>query len=77
MTAVVLRHVLFAVYRVAESEETREGMTWLKTEIKDYWAQREHIAALLRYLSKLGIAHWEMDSRAAGLLAGAVENDHV
>ena len=52
-------------------------MTWLKTELKDYWAQRENIAALLRYLAKLGIAHWETDSAAAGLLAGAVENDHV
>jgi len=69
--------VLFAIDRVAESEETREGMTWLKTELKDYWAQRENIAALLRYLAKLGIAHWETDSAAAGLLAGAVENDHV
>jgi adenine-specific DNA methylase len=73
----LLRQVLFAVYRVAESEETREGMTWLKTEVKDYWAQRENIVALLEYLSRLPIEHWGADAAAARLLAGAVDNDHV
>jgi adenine-specific DNA methylase len=73
----LLRQVLFAVYRVEESEETREGMTWLKTEVKDYWAQRESIVALLEYLSRLPIEHWAGDTAAARLLAGAVDNDHV
>lgn len=73
----LLRQVLFAVYRVAESEETREGMTWLKTEVQDYWAERENIVALLEYLSRLAIEHWSEDAAAARLLAGAADNDHV
>jgi putative DNA methylase len=73
----LLRNVLFAVYRVAESEETREGMTWLRTELPDYWAQRENILTLARYLGNLPMEHWEKDAAAARLLAGAVENDHV
>ena len=75
--ATLLRNTLFAVYRVAESEETREGMTWLKTELPDYWAQRENIVTLARYLGNLPMEHWEKDAAAARLLAGAVENDHV
>jgi len=73
----VLRQALFAVFRVAESEETREGMTWLRTEIKDYWAQRETLVALLRYFARMSVPHWQTDAAAAGLLAGAVDNDHV
>lgn len=73
----MLRQALFAVFRVAESEETREGITWLKTEISDYWAQRETLAVLLRYLGNTLIPHWERDAAAARLLAGAVDNDHV
>jgi putative DNA methylase len=75
--ATLLRNVLFAVYRIAESEEAKEGMTWLKTELPDYWTQRENIAALARYLGRLPMEHWEKDVAAARLLAGAVENDHV
>ena len=73
----LVRQVLFAVYRVAEREETAEGMTWLKTEVSDYWAQRQNIVTLLRYLARLPVAHWGQDAAAARLLAGAVENDHV
>ncbi|MBA3732637.1 MAG: hypothetical protein H0W93_09915, partial [Gammaproteobacteria bacterium] len=51
--------------------------TWLKTEIADYWAQRENIADLARYLIGLPMPHWARDVAAARLLAGAVENDHV
>jgi adenine-specific DNA methylase len=73
----LLRDVLFAVFRVADSEETREGMIWLKNEVSDYWMQRENIVMLLRYLSRLSTPHWAEDAAAAQLLAGAVENDHI
>ena len=62
---------------MAECEETKEGMTWLKTEIADYWAQRENIVDLALYLSGLSTPHWTRDAAAARLLAGAVDNDHV
>ncbi|MGH8501567.1 MAG: anti-phage-associated DUF1156 domain-containing protein [Gammaproteobacteria bacterium] len=75
--ATLLRQVLFAVFRVAEHEETKQGMTWLKTEIADYWSQREKIIALARYLAGMPMPHWQRDAAAARLLAGAVENDHI
>jgi hypothetical protein len=42
-----------------------------------YWDSREAIVAILRFLAGLSIAHWRQDAKAARLLAGAVENDHV
>jgi hypothetical protein len=53
----------------------------LKTELPDYWNQREKIIHLLDYLAALrrvsGLNHWQKDAEAANLLAGAVRNDHV
>jgi putative DNA methylase len=72
------RHILFSVSKVCETGNVKDGMKWLKEEIDgDYWAQRQTIASLLRYLSKLPIEHWRKDAEAARLLAGAVENDRV
>ncbi|MGE5153585.1 MAG: DNA methylase, partial [Bdellovibrio bacteriovorus] len=73
----LLRHALFAVYQTAEQDNARAGLTYLKTEIPDYWAQRENLAELLRYLGRLPIPHWTADAEAARLLAGTLENDHV
>lgn len=52
-------------------------MTWLRTELRDYWPRRESLVAILRYLGALAIPHWRTDAEAARLVAGAVENDHV
>ena len=76
--ASLTRNVLFAVHQVAETGEAREGLRWLRDEIKPgYWDSREAIIAILGYLGSLAIEHWHADSEAARLLAGAVENDHV
>jgi len=78
----LVRQCLFAVYLTVKNEETRDGLNYLHTEIKDmYWTSREKITGILDYLYVLrnaaGMAHWEKDSAAAALLAGAVRNDHV
>ena len=73
----LLRHVLFAVYQTADQDNTKVGLNYLKTEIADYWAQRENLAEMLGFLGKLPIPHWTKNAEAARLLAGAVENDHV
>ena len=73
----LLRHALFAVYQSAERDDTKVGLTYLKTELSDYWAQRENLAAMLGFIGKLSIPHWSADAEAARLLAGALENDHV
>jgi len=77
----LLRHCLFAVSLAGQEEGVRAGLNWLKTEVAGYWGQRERIIGLLDYLAGLGrvstMAQWVQDGRAAGLLAGAVRNDHI
>jgi hypothetical protein len=75
----LVRNALFAIREVVQSEEVQQGKNWLRNEVKDYWNQRANIIEILRYLSTMGykIDHWKKDADAAGLLAGAVQNDHV
>ncbi|MEA2084899.1 MAG: anti-phage-associated DUF1156 domain-containing protein [Thermodesulfobacteriota bacterium] len=74
------RNMLFAIHETVRTEDAREGLNWLHTEVSDYWNQRKSIIAILKYLSKLNhiphMTHWEKDADAALRLAGAVENDH-
>lgn len=76
----LVRNMLFAIHETVRTEDAREGLNWLHTEIKEYWNQRKSIIAILKYLSKLNhiphMPHWEKDADAALRLAGAVENDH-
>lgn len=77
----LVRSVLFAVFKVSRSEQTQDGLNWLKTELQDYWNSREKIIHLLEFFGGLGrvstMGHWEKDSESARLLAGTVRNDHV
>ena len=73
----LLRHALYAVWRAAATGDTADSMTWLRTEIRDYWPRREPLVAILRCLAGFRIDHWRTDAAAARLVAGAVENDHV
>ena len=73
----LVRHALYAIWRAAETGDTAESLTWLHTELPNYWPQREALAAVLGYLAALEIDHWHQDADAARLVAGAVENDHV
>jgi len=74
----VVRHALFAAFKTAETESTRDGITWLTTEVKDYAATRGRLLGILEFLASLqqnaSIAHWHKDAQAAGLLAGALRN---
>jgi hypothetical protein len=76
-----VRQCLFAVAQVSKSDETREGLNYLKTELPDSWASREKINHILIYLAVLRnvctVAQWHKDAVSAGLLLGAVRNDHV
>ena len=73
----VVRHALYAVWRAAENGEVADSLTWLRTELDDYWPRKESLALVLRYLAAVAIDHWREDASAARLVAGAVENDHV
>jgi hypothetical protein len=68
---------LFAVYQTAEQDSTKVGLNYLKTEICDYWAQRENLVEMLGFLGRLPMPHWRAMPRRARLLAGALANDHV
>lgn len=73
----LVRHALYAVWRATETGEVRESLTWLHTELQDYWSRRDALAVVLRHLATVDIGHWRANADAAGLVAGAVENDHV
>ena len=73
----LVRHALYAVWRATESGEVADSLTWLHTELPDYWPQREALASVLHYLTAIDIDHWREDATTARLVAGAVENDHV
>jgi putative DNA methylase len=75
----LVRHALFAIREVVRTGEVKDGKNWLRTEVQDYWPQRKHLLEILRYLSTMGLKlpHWQVDAKAALLLAGAVENDNV
>jgi hypothetical protein len=47
--------------------------------VQHYWPHRKHLLEILCYRSTMGLklSHWQVDAKAALLLAGAVENDSV
>ena len=74
----LVRNALYAIWRAAErSGDPADSLTWLRTELPDYWQQREALTSVLRYLATIEIEQWYDDARAARIVAGAVENDHV
>lgn len=76
--ASLVRNTLFAVFKTAESENTRDGITWLTTEVKDYASSRQRVIEILEFLAarrqNASLPHWHKDAEAAGLLAGALRN---
>jgi adenine-specific DNA methylase len=74
----LVRNILFAIYKAAETEKSDDAMRWLKDELPgDYWQLKQSIVNILRYISRLPIEHWKGDTYWAGILAGTVENDGV
>ena len=76
--ASLVRHALFATFKTAETDSPTDGITWLKTEVPDYRANRQRLIEILDYLAAIAnnasIEHWHRDAHAAGLLAGALRN---
>ncbi len=75
----ILRKVLFAIHETNVHEDPNVGKRFLKDEVNEYWQNRQKLVALTRYIQKLsgGIEHRKEDEKAANLLAGALENDHL
>ncbi len=76
--ASLIRHALFGAFKTAETESTRDGITWFKGEVPDYAGNRQRLIDLLDYFASIGknasMPHWHKDAHAAGLLAGALRN---
>ncbi|MBN1524674.1 MAG: DUF1156 domain-containing protein [Spirochaetales bacterium] len=76
----LLRHVLFAIHEAVRAENPREGFNYLKNARTDYWARREDIQEIFKYLEQAAthshLAHWKQDSAAAQLVRGLVANDY-
>jgi putative DNA methylase len=74
----LMRHVLFALHETVTKENAREGVSYLRTEVSDFWGNRKKIIEILHYLNRLShidhMPHWEVDAEAAQTLAGAIEN---
>lgn len=79
--ATLTRQTLNAIYQSLKREDARAGLSWLRTELADYWNNREKILHILDYIAALrsiaSMPQWSSDAEAAALLAGAVRNDHI
>jgi len=77
----LVRQVLFSIHRIIKSEQIRDGLNWLRTELPEYWQVCEkiiHIRDVLFFLGNVSeMSQWIKDAEAAKLSAGAVRNDHV
>jgi len=77
--ASLLRQVLFAIYTTASNpdHDPRPARQYLKSELLDYWDNRQSIVELLRYLvnNTISLKHWHEDALAAQLLLGSIQND--
>jgi hypothetical protein len=74
----LVRHALFAAFKTAETENTRDGITWLTSEVQNYAVHRGRVLEILEFLAGLqqnaSMTHWHKDAQAADLLAGALRN---
>jgi len=77
----LLRYALFGIFKTATDPERdpRNARMFLRQELPTYWARRQTLIELLRYLATQpdGLPHWERDVRAAQLLLGAIEGDSL
>ena len=75
----LVRHALFAIREAYRTESAQSGKNWLRNEFKEYWNQRKNLVEVLGYLAGMENKSdsWSKCGKAAQLVAGAVENDHI
>ncbi|WP_343009342.1 anti-phage-associated DUF1156 domain-containing protein [Clostridium celatum] len=77
----LLRHVLASIYIALKEEEANKGLNWLKTEVNDYWNNRNMLVEILNYLYKVEVIdsmeHWKECAHEAYILKNLVENDSI
>ena len=77
----LLRHALASIYIGLKEDESNKGLNWLKSEVNDYWNNRNMIVEILNYLSKVEVIdsmeHWKECAHEAFILKNLVENDSI
>lgn len=77
----LLRHVLASIYIALKEENANKGLNWLKTEVNDYWNNRNMLVEILNYLSKVEVIdsmeHWKECAHEAFILKNLLENDSI
>ena len=77
----LLRNVLASIYIAIKEEDINKGLNWLKTEVNDYWNNRNMLVEILNYLSKVEVIdnmeHWRECAHEAYILKNLVENDSI
>jgi len=73
----LVRHVLFGVWKVVQTEGTREAVAYLRQEVPDYWRKRQALVEVARFLADRRTAGKEAECEAAALLAGALSGDRM
>ena len=77
----LLRHVLASIYIALKEEDANKGLNWLKTEVNDYWNNRNMLVEILNYLSKVEVIdsmeHWKECAHEAFILKNLLENDSI
>ena len=77
----LLRHVLASIYIALKEDDINKGFNWLKSEVNDYWNNRNMLVEILNYLSKAEVIdsmeHWKECAHEAFILKNLVENDSI
>jgi len=73
----LVRHVLFAVWKIVQTEQTKDAITYLRHEVVDYWRKRQSLAEIARFLAEKRTSGKEKECDAASLLAGALSTDRM
>lgn len=77
----LLRHLLYAIHITTKKDNPREGLSYLRGELTDYWTLRTRLIHLAEHLQRFGMVetmkHWQTDAHAAMLMAGVLRGDHV
>ena len=73
----LVRHVLFGVWKVMQTEATREAVTYMRGEVPDYWRKRQALVEVARFLADRRTEGKERECEAAALLAGALSGDRM
>jgi hypothetical protein len=79
--ATTLRVLLAALYQCEKEQDVSAGKSWLRSELDNYWNERQKIIELLKQFSSLesfsNLSHWHKASAYAKLLQQLVIQDGV